>query len=149
MQQLFWSGALLQVQCFDRAADLLRCFCDGGVQLLASLPLLRRLQSDVGALLTLLLWCRKRYRMRQIVAAVTALARRAGVQFALAATQSATTQFAGRPSRRVHPLRGTHANPWGTYTARCAAHSSVRQYEQQRYAVVRQPSLLQLTIARL
>jgi hypothetical protein len=50
MKQLFWSGALLQMQDFDGAADLLRCLCDGGVQLLASRPLLRRLQSVVRAL---------------------------------------------------------------------------------------------------
>jgi hypothetical protein len=50
VQQLFRSDALLQLQCFHRAADLFQCSSDSLVRLLASLPLLRRLQSVVGTL---------------------------------------------------------------------------------------------------
>ena len=50
MDQVFSSGALLHLQCSEWTADLLLCFCDCGAKLLASLPLLRRLQRVVEAL---------------------------------------------------------------------------------------------------
>ena len=50
VDELCRSGALLQLQCLEWAARLLLCLCNRGSELLASLPLLRRLQSVIRAL---------------------------------------------------------------------------------------------------
>ena len=117
------------------AANLMRCFCNNGLQLLASLPSLRRLQSVVGTLGTLLrsgfrlhtlLWSSMGNSLTRIVVAVlTALARRAGIQLSLAVGESSAAPLAGWLACLVDSCEETRRDEHRTCTAACTAERSI------------------------